>query len=189
MGGISKEDFFKKARRLHRGQADGNVTIRVPTRLVVRESCGCPPGGAMGWPLGDQPSADCGDADMGALAFVSPQVLRSQLIDALVDVTSHEMYRLNLDSIGSLCGRLVAACEESLARGEAESFQLEMHKILEGQGNPARAEQLIGNQSLGTALNRHDNYRLQYNQPLPLPELLDSMYLELDGQPAANLSN
>ena len=114
-----------------RGQADGNVTIRVPTRLVVRESCGCPPGGAIGSPLGDQPSADCSDADMGALTFVSPQVLRSQLIDALVDVTSHEMYRLNLDSIRSLCGRLVTACEESLATGEAEPFQLEMHKILE----------------------------------------------------------
>jgi len=114
-----------------RGQADGNVTIRVPTRLVVRESCGCPPGGAIGLSLGDRPSADCCDADMEALTHISPQVLRSQLIDALVDVTFNETYRLSLDSIRSLCGRLVTACEESLARGEAEPFQREMRKILE----------------------------------------------------------
>ena len=41
---------------------------------------------------------------------------------------------------------------------------------------------------LGTGLNWHDKYKLQHNRPLPLPELLDSMYLELDGQPAANLA-
>ena len=64
-----------------------------------------------------------------------------------------------------------------------------MHEILQGRGDPVRAELLIGNQSLGTGLNWHENYKLRYNRPLPLPELLDSLYLELDGQPAANLSN
>jgi hypothetical protein len=76
-----------------------------------------------------------------------------------------------------------------IALNETVPVLVEMHEILEGDRDPARAEQLIGNQSLGTGLNRHDNCRLRYNQPLPLPELLDSMYLELDGQPAANLSN
>jgi hypothetical protein len=75
------------------------------------------------------------------------------------------------------------------AQSEAVPVLIEMQKILEADGDPAWAEQLIGNQSLGTGLNWHANYRLQYNQPLPLPELLDSLYLELDGQPAANLSN
>ncbi len=75
------------------------------------------------------------------------------------------------------------------AQSETVPVLREMHRILAGDGDPRRAGQLIGNQSLGTGLNWQDNYRLQYNQPLPLPELLDSMYLELDGQPAANLSN
>jgi hypothetical protein len=75
------------------------------------------------------------------------------------------------------------------AQLEALPVLKEMHQILEGGGNPERAEQLIGNQSLGTGLFRHDNYKLRYNQPLPLPELLDSLYLELEGQPAANLQN
>ena len=51
------------------------------------------------------------------------------------------------------------------------------------------AENLIGNQSLGTGLNWHDNYKLLYNRPLPLPELLENLYHELDGTPAVNLSN
>jgi hypothetical protein len=75
------------------------------------------------------------------------------------------------------------------ARSETVPVLREMVEILDGRGDPALAERLIGNQSLGTGLNWHDNYKLQYNEPLPLPELLDSMYLEFDGQPAANLSN
>ena len=74
------------------------------------------------------------------------------------------------------------------AQRETIPVLVEMHDVLEGRKDPARAEQLIGNQSLGTGLNWNDNYKLQYNRPLPLPELIDRMYLELDGQPAANLT-
>jgi hypothetical protein len=63
----------------------------------------------------------------------------------------------------------------------------EVYAILQGQGDPERAELLIGNQSLGTGLFWHDNYKLQYNRPLPLPQLLERMYLEFDGQPAAKI--
>jgi hypothetical protein len=62
-----------------------------------------------------------------------------------------------------------------------------MHEILEGRGEPERAEELIGNQSLGTGLYWHGSYKLLHNDPLPLPELLDKMYLELDETPAAGL--
>jgi hypothetical protein len=65
----------------------------------------------------------------------------------------------------------------------------QIHEILEGDGDPGRAEQLIGNQSLGTGLHWQEDCKLRYSRPLPLPELLDKMYLEFDGQPAANLSN
>jgi hypothetical protein len=62
----------------------------------------------------------------------------------------------------------------------------EIHAILEGGENPERAEQLICNQSLGTGLNWDDDYRLLYNRPLPLPELLDKIYLSFDQTPAAS---
>ena len=75
------------------------------------------------------------------------------------------------------------------ARRETVPVLREIHEILEGGGDPGLAEHLIGNQSLGTGLHRHEDCRLQYSQPLPLPELLEKMYLEFDGQPAANLSN
>jgi len=73
------------------------------------------------------------------------------------------------------------------ALNEAVPALKEMHEILEGRGEPERAEQLIGNQSLGTGLYRHDSYKMLYNDPLPLPELLDKMYLDLDEAPAAGL--
>jgi hypothetical protein len=73
------------------------------------------------------------------------------------------------------------------AISEAVPALQEMHAILEGRGEPERAEELIGNQSLGTGLYRHDNHKLLNNDPLPLPELLDRMYLELDETPAAGL--
>ena len=66
---------------------------------------------------------------------------------------------------------------------------VKIRDILEGEGEAQRAEQLIGNQSLGTGLNWNENYRLQHNRPLPLPELLDRMYLEIDEKPAARLSH
>lgn len=73
------------------------------------------------------------------------------------------------------------------ALSEAVPALKEMHEILEGRGEPERAEELIGNQSLGTGLYWHDSYKLLHNDPLPLPELLDKMYLELDETPAAGL--
>jgi hypothetical protein len=76
-----------------------------------------------------------------------------------------------------------------IARNETVPVLREINEILEGAGEAQQAEQLIGNQSLGTGLNWHDNYKLLHNRPLPLPELLDNLYLELDGAPAANLSN
>ncbi|MCJ7549088.1 MAG: substrate-binding domain-containing protein, partial [Anaerolineae bacterium] len=157
-----------------RGHADRKVTIRVPTRLVVRESCGCPPGGAMGPSLGAQPSADCGDADVGALTFVSSQVLRSQLTDALVDVIFNETYRLNLDSIRSLCGRLVAACEESLERGEAGPFQLEMHKILKRE--VMHEDDLPAWQSVITTLHKWMPVaRTSWPSSLTSPQIIEEM--------------
>ena len=76
-----------------------------------------------------------------------------------------------------------------IARGETVPVLREINEILEGTGEADRAEKLIGNQSLGTGLNWHDNYKLLHNRPLPLPELLDNLYLELNGTPAANLLN
>ena len=64
----------------------------------------------------------------------------------------------------------------------------EVRDILDSGGEAQRVEQLVGNQSLGTGLDRQDNYRLQHNRPLPLPELLDSLYLQLAENPAVHLS-
>jgi hypothetical protein len=75
------------------------------------------------------------------------------------------------------------------ARREAVPVLKQIYELLEGGGEAERAEQLIGNQSLGTGLDWHDDYRMLYNRPLPLPELLDRMYREWEGAPAAKLRN
>jgi hypothetical protein len=68
---------------------------------------------------------------------------------------------------------------------EAVPAVAEIARILEGEGEADRAEALLGNQSLGTGLNWQDNHKLLYNDPLPLPELLDRMYREFSESPAA----
>jgi hypothetical protein len=109
------------------------------------------------------------------------------------DIPDHiDFLNLNNDTWTHPCNGDWIYRESFLELWEAAQSQTvpvlrEMHRILEGAGEAEQAEGLIGNESLGTGLNWHDNYKLLHNRPLPLSELLDAMYLELD--PAANLSN
>jgi len=59
-------------------------------------------------------------------------------------------------------------------------------QILNGEVEPQQAEQLLGNQSLETGLYWREGNRLVFNDPLPLAQLIDELYLQFEQAPALN---
>ncbi len=95
------------------GQVTHSVTMRVPTRLVVRESCGCLPG------------------EMRYLPVVTTETPAPQgMVETLTEAVFNETHRQSLNEVRLLCTRLVEACRESLRVGEADAFRRELQRIL-----------------------------------------------------------
>ncbi len=100
------------------GEAQGIETIRVPTHLVVRESCGCLPSER----VADQLSSLVGN---------EPHVWdEAQLIEALVTVTSEEIQRLSQKALHGLCAELVQGFHTSLTERDPAIFQRTFQRIL-----------------------------------------------------------
>ena len=112
-----------------RGQVEGNVTLRVPTRLVVRESCGCLPGEMLYLPAGRLSSAASSRAHSSLPPNAAPD--KTSVIETLTEVVFNETHRLNLSEVRALCARLVTACCDSLRQGETHTFRRSVQQILE----------------------------------------------------------
>lgn len=95
------------------GEVEDDRTVRIPTRLVVRESCGCLPGEMRNPPLSD-----------GAI-YPMP------IVEKLTEVVFNETHRLRLSEVHDLCDQMVAACRESLRQGNPNLFRQQMQKILD----------------------------------------------------------
>ncbi|MBN1873114.1 MAG: substrate-binding domain-containing protein [Anaerolineae bacterium] len=102
------------------GQITEEVTICVPTRLVIRESCGCLPGEEVG------------------LSFPPPETVpqsqtypHDQIIQRLTEVTFNETHRLSLTEIQYLCQRLFEAYKRSVTQGDSLIFRLAAQQIFE----------------------------------------------------------
>jgi hypothetical protein len=65
------------------------------------------------------------------------------------------------------------------ALGRAVPALRRMAAIIDGGGDVAEVEELVGNESLNTGLGRERSCRVRFSDPLPLPELLDRMYARL----------
>ena len=115
--------------------AHGIETVLIPTRLVVRESCGCLPGstlsrGARSRPVQAVASPACVEPDDGpAEASLPPSV--ELTARAMYTAVSAGMQRLSPDEVDYLCQRLAAAFRASLERGDPLIFHLAMHQILQ----------------------------------------------------------
>lgn len=112
------------------GEVQGDVTMRIPTRLVVRESCGCLPGEAVylsGW----QPSEATTSPESEPPPSPDPDGGTAPVVEALTEVVFNETHRLNLAAVRELCARLVAACRESLMQGHPQAFRRHVQEILE----------------------------------------------------------
>jgi len=101
-----------------RGQHQDVVIKRVPTRLVVRESCGCAFGEAPGlptvWPAGSDASGN-------------PDAVTTALTEAIYNDTQC----LNWREVQTLSERLTTACRDSLRQGEPQIFQRALRSILD----------------------------------------------------------
>jgi len=60
-------------------------------------------------------------------------------------------------------------------------------ELLAGKGDPAAAEPLLGNESLGTGLPWKETPRMRFSDPLPLAEILDRLYEDYEPSPAVEL--
>ena len=128
------------------GQAEGFKTVRVPTRLVIRESCGCLSGirRRRVFESSDQRGVGAHLATAGSASRVSAygelsgggdgkrvEGITSQIAQAMTEAVSAEMQRLSLDEVDYLCRRLVDAFALSLERNDPMLVRPVMQQILQ----------------------------------------------------------
>jgi signal transduction histidine kinase/AraC-like DNA-binding protein len=104
------------------GRRAGVTTARVPTRLIVRESCGCQP---YSTPI-------VGVAEPAPLAGGAAAVLdRQGLIQAMSEAVFAEARYSSLALIGDWCQSLIAALRDSLDRDDPQPFVVALDQLLQ----------------------------------------------------------
>ena len=111
------------------GQAGSAQVIQVPTYLVVRESCGCLPGGQVHAEQGRDPTqVQKGDGE--SLGHV-----RASVVQSMAMAVSTRVPYLDWDSVHQLCQNIVQAFCAHVSKGKgAESFAREVWRELTGIG-------------------------------------------------------
>jgi signal transduction histidine kinase/DNA-binding LacI/PurR family transcriptional regulator/DNA-binding response OmpR family regulator len=108
------------------GQAKGLRTVTVPTRLVIRESCGCVSGGPSVITL-----ASSGSEVKANKQAEGGTEIGSQVIQALTEAMVAEMQRMSPDEIRRSCQRLVETLFSGLEQGDSLIFRLVVQQILQ----------------------------------------------------------
>ncbi len=103
------------------GRRTDIVTVRVPTRLIVRESCGCQPY--------SRPIA--GARDTAAQDAASTAFDRQALIQAMSDAVSVETRQSNIARIDDWCQQLVAAFCTSIGERDPQPFAAALDQLLQ----------------------------------------------------------
>jgi signal transduction histidine kinase/AraC-like DNA-binding protein/ABC-type sugar transport system substrate-binding protein len=108
------------------GRAAGIQTVRVPTRLVARESCGCLPGAPTRIALASTAS----EPEPGGQTQHNEKV-GFQVARAIAEVMCAEMQRMSPEEIRRSCQRLVEALISSLEQDDSMIFLLAIQQILQ----------------------------------------------------------
>ena len=109
--------------RAIKGESVLNELARIPTRLVIRESCGCLPG------LPDGINAR--DAQEQSSLKVSREQVISRLVQVMTMAVHNESFWLSQKEIAHLVRRLVEALLRSLEQRDPLTFHLMIKQILE----------------------------------------------------------
>jgi signal transduction histidine kinase/DNA-binding response OmpR family regulator len=141
------------------GKSPRDALIRIPTHLVVRESCGCLPGAGSQnrleverivtpvspadsfgvplsfsteyWALSDGQAAKSSLLQQVPLQKARSISLATQVARNMTEKVYREMQALSHREVEYLCSRLVEAFKLSLAQGDATVFRLAIQQILE----------------------------------------------------------
>lgn len=106
------------------GLVEEEEAVRVPTRLLVRESCGCLPGVTTGVVF-EEATQQGKDRDQLSPGIIGP--IAKQMAAAI----HTGMHRLRPDEVEYLCQRLVEAFRLSLEQDDATVFRLTTRQILQ----------------------------------------------------------
>ena len=114
-----------------KGEAPSDAHVRIPTHLVIRETCGCLPGEASSHTIRATPPAV---RTLDAISFNTKEQMPAQLecvAQAMAENTFKEMQRLNRSEVEYLCYRLLDAFLLSLKNGNTADFHHAVQQILE----------------------------------------------------------
>jgi len=105
-----------------RGEPEARAEVfKIPTVLVIRQSCGCPSSDIL--PIVSNPLPP-------SISSADPASVIAQLAQKMTPLVLTETQRLSLSEAQRLCRGLVEAFAASLERGEAASFQSALEEIL-----------------------------------------------------------
>lgn len=147
------------------GLVEKSEVARVPTRLIVRESCGCLPGAARGVTADDRPERE--DRSAGAA---------SQVVQDVAAAVYNEVQRLSLDEISYLSRRLLEAFRLSAATGDAASFHTAARQVIQrlsSQGDDPQAWQV----ALSMLRDRWPDLREVWGSSLQRAQVEDMLHL------------
>src|SRR5439155_23887209 len=122
--------------RVMAGEASQSEVVRIPTRLVTRESCGCPPGGFA------PPEVELNDpraepASVYPLSASEPlpptdyKLFKAQLTQTMKEAALIESRQLGPVEVGNLCRNLLEGFELSLKEGELVHFRSALAELLQ----------------------------------------------------------
>lgn len=106
------------------GKWDGKTPIRIPTRLIARQSCGCRPGTALVSSHATAPT----DGQWTSATQTAPSTLPRTMAEA----TAAEARRYGLDDLEAAAGHLLAALSSGIEQKSASLFNQVFADVLQG---------------------------------------------------------
>ncbi|HMN58962.1 MAG TPA: response regulator, partial [Anaerolinea sp.] len=99
------------------GRVSPDTIVKIPTRLVIRESCGCQAGVRLVETPPEQPAND-------------PEQLRVRLARQITAELDQELQELRLPELEYLSERIVDAFLQGLSRGSLDAFEQTLSQVL-----------------------------------------------------------
>jgi len=104
------------------GEADASTMVRVPARLIIRESCGCPRDAIITCALNDLNRSE---------EAREPSITKQWLTQTMSEAVFAGVGQLNLETIRTHCERILKAFLSSLEQREVAPFQAALGEVLQ----------------------------------------------------------